>query len=151
MSTVTIHSTDSLTVSFWKGTYNTINNIHLFISDKPCQSCNWMSFVFMLATGLSQTGWYTFYPLIQGQKKCDFFFLITNQTFNSSAKVLLFGCSVLRYILDALLFLQPLPISHRQRIMSPLQSIFLWPRCPPHKDASISQSLTIATRVWRHW
>jgi len=64
-----------------------------------------------------------------------------NQTFNSSAIVLLLGCSVLRYIIDAQLFLQPQPISHRQHIMSQLQSICFWPQRPHLKNPTISQSL----------
>jgi len=39
--------------------------------------------------------------------------------------VLLFGCSVLRYTLDAQLFLQTQPTSHRQHIMSQLQIMSL--------------------------
>jgi len=55
--------------------------------------------------------------------------------------MLLFDCSVLPYIIDAQLFLQPQPISHRQHIMSHLQSISLWPQRPPLKNPTISQSL----------
>jgi len=69
------------------------------------------------------------------------FFLTRNQTYNSCAVVLLFGCSVLRYILDAQLFLQPQPTSHRQHTMGQLHSTRLWPHRPLLKDPSISQAL----------
>jgi hypothetical protein len=138
MSAVTVHSTDTLTVCFCEGPYNTTNNILLFLTNP----------VNLVTECLSSSFYPPAYPTranifftLYSKAKSHIFFLITNQTFNSSAIVLLFGCFVLCYILDVQLFLQPQPISHRQHIMSQLQIICLWPQRPTFKNPSISQSL----------